>query len=219
MSQHPDTSSSSGDSRLAISDLYVFDAEGATVLVMNFRTAAHGDPPDAFHPGARYEFRIHLDHHEREGLTYRLSFLPAHQQQQPFTVERLTTADARHDEVAGTLVASGLTGQVVATRDGGQVWAGPAADPFYLDSRQLQEIDGVVRRGAHVDLTRWVRGVAEDSYTGSTVQSIVLTVPVGVDGLTTGRQIGTWATTRLTTGQSRWQQVGRSGLPLICEIF
>ena len=40
MSQHLDTSSGSGDARLDIADLYVFDAEGATVLVMNLRTPA-----------------------------------------------------------------------------------------------------------------------------------------------------------------------------------
>ncbi len=121
MSQHLDTSSTSGDSRLDIADLYVFDAEGVTVLVMNLRTpVADGAPPEPFHAGARYEFRIHLDHHEREGLTYRLTFLPAQQRQQPFTVERLTAPDAGHDEAAGTLIASGRTGEEIVTRDGGR---------------------------------------------------------------------------------------------------
>ena len=51
------------------------------------------------------------------------------------------------------------------------------------------------------------------------MRSVVLTVPVGVDGLTTGRSIATWATTKLATDAGGWRQVGRTGLPMIWPIF
>ncbi len=220
MSDHLHASLGRQDARLDIADLFVFDAGATTVLLMTIRTPLTEDlARDLFRPAARYEFKVHLDYHEREDLTYRLAFRPTQDGQQHYSVERLTEALARDDGATGTVIARGYTGQHLDTGDGGQVWAGLSVDPFYLDLRQLREVDELVRRGADVDLARWVRGVAEDSFVGSTVRSIVLTVPVGDDGLTTGRQISTWATTRLAIDAGAWRQVGRSGLPLICEIF
>ena len=220
MSDHVHASLDRQDPRLDIADLFVFDAGATTVLLMTIRTPlTENDAQDLFHPAARYEFKVHLDYHEREDLTYRLAFRPTQDGHQHYSVERLTETRARDDGAIGTVIARGYTGQHLDTGDGGQVWAGLSVDPFYLDLRQLREVDELVRRGADVDLARWVRGVAEDSFVGSTVRSIVLTVPVGDDGLTTGRQISTWATTRLAIDAGAWRQVGRSGLPLICEIF
>ncbi|MEP9364133.1 DUF4331 family protein [Nocardioides sp. CN2-186] len=219
MSHHLELAPAHRNRRLDIADLYVFDAGATTVLVMNVRTLLADEDRDPFHLGARYEFKVHFDHREREDLTYRITFSPAENDQQPFVVERLLDADADDDEATGTVLARGLTNQDTDTQEGGQVWAGRAVDPFYLDLRQLDDIDALVRDGADLDRSRWVRGTAEDSFVGSRVQSIVLTVPVGSDGLTTGRQIGAWATTKVATDVRGWRQVGRSGLPLICEIF
>jgi Domain of unknown function (DUF4331) len=220
MSHNPTSYIARRDPRLNIADLYVFDADAATVMVMNV------GPPldevtglDPLHTEARYEFKIHLDGGEREDVTYRVAFLPSEHDQQPYSVERLTAAEARDDGATGTVIARGRTGEPVTTVDGGQVWAGRAVQPFYLDLRQLQDVDDLVRRRGEVDVARWIRGVANDTFTGSTVRSIVLSVPLGTDGLTIGRQIATWATTRLATDAGGWQQVGRSGLPMICEIF
>jgi Domain of unknown function (DUF4331) len=208
------------DPRLNIADHYVFDACAATALVMNVSTTSGKDQRlDPFHPRSRYEFKIHLDNHDYEDVTYRLSFLPGQAGQQPYSLERLAGVDARNDEAAGTVLARGITGECIGTHDGGQVWAGAAVNPFYLDVQQMRQVDGLVRHGADVDLSRWVHGVAVDTFNGSTVQSIVLTVPVGTDGLTTGRQIGTWSTSRLAGQAGGWRQVGRSGLPMICDLF
>ncbi len=220
MSHHLDSFPAGRDSRLNITDLYVFDAGVATALVMNVgATVGDVEHQDLFHPEARYEFKIHFDGHEREDLTYRLAFLPTQHHDQAFSVERLTGEEASSDGATGTVIARGLTDQRAPASVGGEVWAGRAVEPFYLDMRQLDDVDRVVRRGTHVDVTRWVRGVAADTFTGATIRSIVLTVPVGTDGLTTGRQIAAWATTRQRDEDGRWQQVGRTGLPVICTIF
>ena len=219
MSDHLDPAPVRRIPRLNVADLYVFDAGTTTAFVMNVRTLLANGDVDPFHLAARYEFKIHFDHHEREDLTYRVTFFPAEDDQQPYVVERLLDAQADDDEAHGTVVARGRTYEHTDTQEGGQVWAGRALDPFYLDLRQLDDIDEVVRGGADLDRSRWVRGTAEDSFVGSRVQSIVLTVPVGSDGLSTGRQVGAWATTKVATEVRGWRQVGRSGLPLICEIF
>jgi hypothetical protein len=220
MAHHLDSPVARNDTRLKITDHYVFDGEGATVFVMNVRTPpATGSHRDAFHPAARYELKIHLDNHDREALTYRWIFLPAHGHEQHYRVERLTAAEAGGAGVGGTVIAQGRTEQDLATRELGKAWAGRAVESFYLDLRQLHDINGLVQRGEAVDLGRWVRNVAEDSFVGSMVQSIVLCVPLGADGLSTGRQIATWATTELATEEGGWRQVNRAGLPMIWSIF
>lgn len=220
MAHHPGSPPARQDPRLNITDLYLFDAGPTTVLMMNLGgTPADDDATDLFRPEARHEFKVHLDDHDREDLTYRLTFSSTQYDQQPYSVERLTGPDAGSAEATGTVIARGRTGERISTQDGGQVWAGLAAEPFYLDLRQLQDVDRLVRYGAEVDLTHWVRGVAEDSFAGARIRSIVLTVPVGTDGLTTGRRVGTWAATRVATDAGGWSQIGRTALPLVCTIF
>ena len=91
MSDHLHASLGRQDARLDIADLFVFDAGATTVLLMTIRTPlTENDAQDLFHPAARYEFKVHLDYHECEDLTYRLAFRPTRDGHQHYTVERLT---------------------------------------------------------------------------------------------------------------------------------
>ena len=220
MSHHLDSPLARQDPRLNITDHYVFDDDDATVLVMNVRTSLAGDTnPDPFHPEARYEFKIHLDANAEEDITYRFTFEPGDEGDQPYALERLTGDAARRDDANGDVVARGRTGQMLPTDDGGRLWAGPAVEPFYLDLGQLDAVDHAVQLEEESDLTRWVPGVSADTFTGSTVRSIVLTIPVGSSGLHEGRRIATWATAKLATDSGGWRQVGRTALPMIWPIF
>jgi hypothetical protein len=220
MSQGLDPRSGRPDGRLHLTDHYVFDAQGATVLVMNVATSPVGGRGwERFDPRARYEFKIHLDGDEREAVTYRWVFQPELGDEQSYRVERLTANDACSDRAVGTVIARGRTGEHVVTTDGGQAWAGTAVETFFLDVRQLHDVDRLVQRGEEVDLTRWAPGLAEDSFGGAAVLSIVLTVRVGVDGLSTGRRIGTWAATKVATERTGWRQVTRAALPMMWRIF
>jgi hypothetical protein len=220
MSHHLDSPLARQDPRLNITDQYLFDADGQTVLVLNVRTSLAGDQhADAFHPEARYEFKVHLDGSAEEALTYRFAFGPADGGAQPYSVELLTGPAAADDAATGTVIAEGRTGRDTATSEGGRVWAGPAVEPFYLDLSQLDAIDQTVQHGQDLDLTRWVAGIAQDTFTGSTVYSIVLTVPVGAGEWRHGRHVATWSTAKLATDAGGWRQVGRTGLPMIWPIF
>jgi hypothetical protein len=220
MSHHLDSPLARQDPRLNITDQYLFDDGPNLVLVMNVRTSLAGDQhTDQYHPEARYEFRIHLDGAAREELTYRFTFSATEDGAQPFTVQRLTGPSAGDDGAEGTVIATGRSGQPSVNDGGAQAWAGPAVDPFFLDLAQLDAVDHAVQHGDSADLTRWVPGVAHDTFAGSTVCSIVLVLPVGADGLGVGRRIAAWSTTRLATDAGGWRQIGRTGLPMIWPIF
>jgi hypothetical protein len=220
MSHHLDSPLARQDPRLNITDHYLFDDDSSIVFVLNVRTSLAGDKhADPFHPEARYEFKVHVGGGPREDLTYRFAFGPGQDDGQPFTVERLTGEAAADDGAAGTVIARGRTGQALATDEGGRLWTGQAVEPFFLDLSQLDAVDQTIMHGDDQDLTHWVSGNANDTFTGSTVLSIVLTVPVGTRDLCVGQPIATWCTTKLATDAGGWRQVGRTGLPMIWPLF
>jgi len=131
MSHHLDSPASRRDPRLNVTDLYVFDGQTGTILAMvvNTSLAGAGRTP-GFHPEGRYEFKVHFGGEPRESLTYRFVFGEMEDGDQSVDLCRLTGADARRDDAAGTLLASGRTGAVMDGPDGLRAWAGAAADPF-----------------------------------------------------------------------------------------
>jgi len=220
MSHHLDSPLARQDPRLNITDQYLFDAGDETVLVMNLRTSLAGDDhADAFHPEARYEFKVHLDGGLDEDITYRITFGSTDEHGQPYAVELLTGAQAGDDAAPGTEIARGRTGEAAATSEGGRAWAGEAVEPFYLDLTQLDAINHAIGEGEDADLLRWLPGTAKDTFAGSTVRSIVLTVPVGTGVWRRGRHVATWSAAKLATDAGGWRQVGRTGLPMIWPLF
>jgi hypothetical protein len=220
MSHHLDSPLARQDPRLNITDQYLFDAGDETVLIMNVRTSLAGDDhADGFHPEARYEFKIHFDGSLDEDITYRFAFGATGNGGQPYTVEVLTGPEAGRDAASGTEIAGGRTGETVTTSEGGRVWAGEAVEPFYLDLSQLDAINHAIGEGEDTDLFRWLPGTAKDTFSGSTVRSIVLTVPVGAGVWRRGRHVATWSTAKLATDAGGWRQVGRTGLPMIWPLF
>jgi hypothetical protein len=62
VSHHLDTPLAAQTGQLFPDDLYVFPANGSTVLVMDVNSNVNGlhcEP--GFHPEARYEFKVHFD--------------------------------------------------------------------------------------------------------------------------------------------------------------
>ncbi|MCO8275204.1 DUF4331 domain-containing protein [Actinoplanes sp. TRM 88003] len=214
MSHHLDSPLARQDARLNITDQYVFDVPGATVFVMDVRTSLAGeDKPLGFHPEGRYEFKIHLDGAAVEDLTYRFVF----EDGPDYRVYRLTGAEAADDTAVGVQIAHGHLGKEI-TGDGDEtIWAGRAAEPFYLDLRQLGAVDELVQHGRDADL-RPPADVAS-TFAGSTVSTIVLRVPLTDPRLRTGRPIRVWSVTKLATDAGGWGQINRAGLPMIWPIF
>jgi hypothetical protein len=150
VSHHLDSPASRQDPRLNLTDMYLFDGETGTVLIMVVNTSLAGAARiPGFHPEGRYEFKVHLDNEEYEDLTYRFVFGGSGGDAvQDVALYQLTGADARDDGGRGTLIAGGRTGEVINGPGGSgvRVWAGAAAcgrtgedEPARLTDRQLLE--------------------------------------------------------------------------------
>ncbi|WP_181802109.1 DUF4331 family protein [Streptomyces shenzhenensis] len=220
MSHHLDTPLAAQNGQLFIDDLYVFPGENSTVFVMDVNsdiTGVYAQP--GFHPEARYEFNVHFDGADFETLTYRVSFgEPDPDDRQTLRLHVLTGDEAREDSADGNLVLEGRTGET-ATADGTRIWAGRISDSFYIDLSLLAVVNGAVAKGTAVDLSDWRPQQAQNSFTGTTVESIVLEVSHDHPQLRPGARTGVWCATKLATDAGGWRQINRGGHPMMWPIF
>jgi len=214
MSHHLDSPASRRDPRLNVTDLYVFDGTDGTVLTMIVNTSLAGaERVPGFHPEGRYEFNVHLDHEPVEQLTYRFSFGPADASgTQDLTVQELAEGNE-------AVLARGRTGEPISATGGARVWAGAAADPFYLDLGHLSHIIEGLQHKQPIDFGDWTTAQAASSFTGSQICAIVLEIPDTDPRLRARREIGVWAAAHLATDAGGWRQVNRAGIPMVWPLF
>ena len=220
MSHHLDTPLAAQNGQLFLDDLYVFQSNDSTVLIMDVNsnvTGVYAQP--GFHPEARYEFKVHFDGADFEDLTYRVSFgEPDAGGRQPLRLHALTGGQARDDAAEGELLLEGRTGEA-ASGGGLRLWAGRAGDSFYVDLSLLAIVNGAIAKGAAVDLSGWRPEEAKNSFAGTSVESIVLEVSHSHPQLRPGARIGVWAATKLATDAGGWRQINRAGHPMMWPIF
>ncbi|GAA1899502.1 DUF4331 family protein [Asanoa iriomotensis] len=213
MSHHLDSELSRRDSRLDLTDQYVFRGTTGTVLVMNVNSSILGDDyQPGFHPEARYEFKVHFDGAAVEDLTYRVTFGSG-----GLMLVALTGEDARDDAAVGSLVAEGRTDAALAGHHGLRMWAGKVREPFYNDLTLLAALAAAVRDGIRPDLGDWRPENAENAFTDVTVHSIVLEIPDD-ERFRAGRAIGVWTVTKLPH-DGGWQQVNRQATPMLWPLI
>lgn len=220
MSHHLDTPLASRNGQLYLDDLYVFPGAGSTVFVMNVNSDITGDHAEpGFHPEARYEIKVHVDWADFEDLTYRVSFGEADSDGRQQHELRVLTGDAARDDSAeGDLLLRGRTGET-ADEGGLRMWAGRVSDSFYIDLSLLGIVNAAVKNGTAVDLSKWRSDGAQNSFAGTTVDSIVLEVPHTFPLLAPDTCIGVWCATKLATDAGGWRQINRAGHPMMWPIF
>jgi hypothetical protein len=76
-----------------------------------------------------------------------------------------------------------------------------------------------VAKGTALDLSQWRPEKAQNSFAGTSVESIVLEVSHRDPRLEPGARIGVWAATKLATDAGGWHQVNRGGHPMMWPIF
>lgn len=223
MSHFLDSDLARQDARLNITDVYVFRGRTGTVFVMSLNISAGGATTlPGFCPHAHYDFRIDLNGDAVEDRTFRVSFGQlGSDQRQPVDLRILKGQEARDHTMAGTLLAWGSTGTVVTGAGGLRLWAGIAAEPFYVEPTVLAAIRAAVRAGRKVDLSKWRPNGAVNALAGTSVYAIVLELPDSFfAGLVNAmRLIGFWGTTTLGTDSGGWRPINRMGLPMVQTIF
>lgn len=214
MSHHLDSPLARQDPRLDISDVYLFDAPAATVLIMNVNPLSGSG---GFHPEGRYEFRIDTDGDALEDRSYVFTFGESDEDgEQDFLAMRNDGPAARRRDGGGSVFARGSTGRVTDGADGARIWAGRAADPFFTCGAVVGAVQEAVAHGTPVDLGKIDYGAAENAFAGTNVQAIVMEIP---DSSFDVPEIGFWGTTALATDDGGWRQINRCATPFVNSIF
>jgi hypothetical protein len=220
MSHHLATPLAGKTGQLYIDDMYVFPGDNSTVFIMNVNSSVTGEHSEpSFRPAARYEFKVHLNGSETEGLTYRVAFgAGGSEGRQPLQLFALSGDKAGDNTAAGDLVLEGHIGE---TAQGGdtKLWAGRIGDSFYIDLSLLDMVNGAVRSGKSLDLSGWHPEKAKNSFEDTTVDSIVLEVSHRHPILKPGTPIAAWCATKVSEGPNDWHQINRFGRPMIWPIF
>ncbi len=76
-----------------------------------------------------------------------------------------------------------------------------------------------MKDGTAVDLSGWRPENAKNSFSGTTVESIVLEVSHRRPELKPGARAGVWCATKLATDAGGWRQINRGGYPMMWPIF
>ncbi|MBC7831698.1 MAG: DUF4331 family protein [Hyphomicrobium sp.] len=221
MGHHFDSPESRADSRINITDNYLFHADqlGSVVAVMAVSPLAGLPSPftgtpqwRTFRPGCSYDFRFDNDGDARVDRILRLVFagddLP-----QTWEAHWLEGDDDRDHHGTGQPLGRGMVGETVSLPGLGRLWVGEAGDPFWLDAVAAKSfIDGLVA-GQPWMPDKFSAGLAT---TGATnVLAIVAEVPLERLG---SRRLGMF-TTVSANDHGHWTQVQRCGRPNLAATF
>lgn len=217
MSHHFDSPTAREDGRVDLSDLYVFPGENSdtTVLILTVNPDAGLSSPITFRPNdALYEFNIDLNNDVLEDISYRITFGNPNGNNVQFMQVRVAEGEtARTSNGAmGELIAEGLTGEVISVANGGRIWAGLAADPFFADAGGLAKFLSAISENR---LEHPTSEPPQNWFDRRNVSGIVLEVP---NYKLNTEVIRVWTTVSLF-GHVPQQQVNRQGMPLLQPIF
>ncbi|HEV3382059.1 MAG TPA: DUF4331 family protein [Trebonia sp.] len=218
MSHHGESVLARAYPLLDICDLFVFrGADSGTVMIQTFSPMSG---PHGFQADGRYEFHLDLDHDAVADLTFRVTFGPpavSGEQQLEMRLLEGGGGSGGASDAGGEVLAVGPTETIVHGQRGMRVWAGRAADPFYINGQVIGAVATAVQAGTPLDL----RALAADGepvnlFGGYNVNALVVEFPD--DFLPHAGQAGFWATT-LAPGDGHWHRVQRCATPLIPTIF
>jgi Domain of unknown function (DUF4331) len=221
MGHHFDSPESRADSRINITDNYLFHAEQAGHVVAAMAVSPLAGLPSpftgtpqwrTFRPGCAYDFRFDTDGDLHVDRILRLVF-EGDVAPQPWQAFWLEGDEARDHHGKGRLLGRGVVGQTVALPGVGRVWVDEAGDPFWLDAVAAKSfIDGLVA-GAPWQPDHFSAGVPT---TGAT-NVIAIVAELSLAAL--GSERFNMFTTVSADDHGHWTQVQRCGRPNLAATF
>jgi hypothetical protein len=216
MSHHLDSPTAKEDGRVDITDVYIFAGEAAntTVLIMAVNPLAGEVSPTTFRAGALYDFKIDTNADVIEDLDYRITFgEPDSSGIQRLELRRLEGNAATEYDSIGKLIAEGNTGEIIQIGDGGRIWIGLVADPFFFNLEAFGQFIKLIEEENRFDPS--VFDTAQNALAGHNVTAIALELPNAALGT---EPIQLWGTTTIQH-ESKWKTINRAATPLIQQVF
>lgn len=221
MSHHFDSPESRNDSRINITDIYLFHATDSAkvVAIMNISPLAGVSSPftgqlqsTTFRPETAYEFRFDTDGDAKPDVIFRFLF-QGETAPQTWTLYYISGNDAQDHYAIGQELGGGVVEETVAIAKVGRVWIGLAGDPFTLDAVAARTFLDKIIQNNQWEPDSFSTG---NSTTGATnVLAIVAELPLA---MISSNPFGFYATV-CANDHGHWTQVNRCGKPNFAATF
>lgn len=223
MSHHFDSPEARADSRINLTDNYLFHHpdDPARVVVVVCVSPLAGLPSPyhgrmqwrTFRPTAAYELRFDTDHDLVADKVLRLVF-SGDDAPQTFEVTWLHGAEASDDHAMGVTVGSGsVETTVTLALPGARLWVGEAGDPFWLDAVAAKQfLDAALADGTPPTPETFSSGSVTTAATN--VLAIVADLPLALIGTAFNFYSAVSA-----NDHAHWHQVARCGRPNFAATF
>ncbi|MBD2775090.1 DUF4331 family protein [Iningainema tapete] len=221
MSHHFDSPESRNDSRINITDIYLFHADDPTkiVAIMNISPLAGLPSPftqtvqwTTFRPETAYEFRFDTNGDAKADVIFRFLFQDE-ESPQTWTLQYISGNDAQDRHATGRELGTGVADEITCIPGVGSVWVGLAGDPFALDAVAVRVFLDKIIQNNQWDPDSFSTGT---STTGATnVLAIVAELPLEMISM---NPFGFYATVS-ANDHGHWTQVNRCGKPNFAATF
>lgn len=222
MSHHFDSPAAREDSRINLSDNYLFStgvpgtvtAAVALSPLAGLPSPYHGRPQwRTFRPGTAYDLRFDTDGDLRADVVLRLLVSGEVLGTQQATLTLLEGDAVSAPPGSGRALAAGAVGDTCALEGGGRLWTGEAGDAFWLDAVTAAEMIAGLKRGETFRPDSFSAGSVTTATTNTL--AIVAEIPLG---LVSERPFTFWSTVS-AWDDGRWTQVARCGRPNFAATF
>jgi len=221
MGHHFDSPESRADSRINITDNYVFHgaAPGSAVVIMCVSPLAGLPSPftgtaqaRTFRPSCAYDFRFDTDDDARVDRIARFVF-DGDSAPQAWTLSVLDGDEARDHHGIGRMIGRGVSGQQTEVAGFGKVWVGDAGDPFWLDAVAAKTfIDSLLGGGA------WQPDTFSTGNPTTGATNVIGIVAELLPEWVAGQAFNLY-TTVSANDHGHWTQVQRCGKPNLAATF
>ena len=221
MSHHFDSPAAREDSRINISDNYLFAGSTPETLTAIVAVSPLAGLPSPYHgrtqwqtfrPDTGYELRFDTDGDLRPDVVFRLLFR-GEEAPQRWTLTMLDGPDAVSPVAAGREVGRGQVESTVELPSGGRIWTGQAGDAFWLDAVAASGLIKTVTDGGPFTPDTFSTGCPTTAATNTL--AIVAELPLDLFGPGT---MNFWSTVSANDHGS-WTQVARCGKPNFAATF
>jgi hypothetical protein len=214
MSHHFSSPTMKADGRLNLTDLYVFEgmSPNTTVFVMNIGPDAGEtkSSPESFHPDVIYDLNIDTDGDLKENLRYRFVYRTSGD----WSLYLDNGYDSPRVNPGAEIAEGRELGETAQIQNGGQVWAGLAADPFVANVAGFFAFTASIE-AENPDYTPFDQ--PNNKFDGRDIMSIVIEVPNSALG-GNNTKIRSWLTITGLEPNNEFAQPCRWGMPLAAFI-
>lgn len=215
MSDHFDNQNAVDNPELDVTDFYAFLGTNGTAFALDVDPFSTGG---GFNHEASYNVMIDRTGNYVPDMALRVTFGDRDSDgQQPVELRISTGAAANDPADPGRLLVSGRTG-VNLDGCGWRLFAGLAADPFYINPNAIGAAKTAMTTGSALDLSAFDSGTAYNLFQGANVMGIVIEAPALQ--FVPGSRINCWGATWVPWDDgSGWRQLDSAANPLFSTIY